>query len=120
MGIEGRTNDLIYRQPMDDHHDWQAIYANLAHDIGDNLAWSWFGHARFIGNTDGLLIISQWNAFLAAECLKRYGAQLAEAAGAEHVRVYRTGGHRPAHLPGHSRQLKGFHAYHHKTQRAAA
>lgn len=116
MGIPRKTEPLAIagrRQPLDDNPEWRRIYDALVTALGEPLAWSWFGNARFGELVDGRLTISQWNAFTAAECLRRHGHELAKASGASAIRVYRSGGYRPVHLDGDGRHRKGYEEWPH-------
>lgn len=99
------------RQPLEDNSEWRRIYDALVTALGEQTAWSWFGNARFIELANGRLTIAQWNSFVAAECLKRHGHELAKAAGVKSIRVYRDGGYRPTHLDGDGRHRTGYETW---------
>lgn len=99
------------RQPIDDTPDWLRIYLPLARLIGSDVAWSWFGNCRFVELTDNQLTLAHYNGFCASECLKRHGRDLARVAGVKAVKVFRSGGYRPASLEGEGGQQQGFELY---------
>ena len=98
--VDQHTDHRWGNDPADQHPEWLEIYGKLKAAIGEWPAYNWFGRCRFIGRRDGLIILENWGAFVADECLKMHGFDLCIAAQAQRAEVRYSGGFRPAHLQG--------------------